>query len=232
MKIIVRIFVWRGSVRNQHSFLVSNDQWGLTSGVGALAVNENKITLDDLRGVLETKIDKGMCRRTTIFEEVLFTLSEAPNPHGYPQDVCATSYQFGIVRRPPVPEDGKEAEEELAWVPDIVPVAAERGTKLGDILPPLGAQDLPSIVIVPGETKRTRERDRECGTRRWQEGGTGKRGAGKRGKGGMGDQRGRLDGRSVERAGRGACVARVWCVCGACSMGGLPHRGARTVERT
>ena len=115
MKIIVRIFVWRGSVRNQHSFLVSNDQWGLTSGVGALAVNENKITLDDLRGVLETKIDKGMCRRTTIFEEVLFTLSEAPNPHGYPQDVCATSYQFGIVRRPPVPEDGKEAEEELSF---------------------------------------------------------------------------------------------------------------------
>ena len=138
-------------------------------------MNENKITLDDLRGVLETKIDKGMCRRTTIFEEVLFTLSEAPNPHGYPQDVCATSYQFGIVRRPPVPEDGKEAEEELAWVPDIVPVAAERGTKLGDILPPLGAQDLPSIVIVPGEEKRTRETG-ECALVDGRRGGKGRDG--------------------------------------------------------
>ena len=215
MKIIVRIFVWRGSVRNQHSFLVSNDQWGLTSGVGALAVNENKITLDDLRGVLETKIDKGMCRRTTIFEEVLFTLSEAPNPHGYPQDVCATSYQFGIVRRPPVPEDGKEAEEELAWVPDIVPVAAERGTKLGDILPPLGAQDLPSIVIVPGETKRTRERDRECGTRRWRRGGQGRGGQGRGGKGAWGTGEGGWMGGASNVQGVvvcDACVGRVWCV--------------------
>lgn len=153
MKIILKIFVWRASSRVQHSFLVNNDQGGLTSGVGSVAVNEISTTLEELRSLIEVKKDRGMCRRTLLFEEVLYVLSSAPNPHDYPLDVFSTSYQFGVVNMAPKSaadsEKAQEHGEDLLWVPEVIPVDRERELKVGEILPPAGAGELPTVVIIP-----------------------------------------------------------------------------------
>lgn len=160
MKLILRIFVFRGTVRTQHSFLVANDQGGLTSGVGAVAVNSGVDTLTELRSIIEVQKDKAMCRRSVLFEEVLYVLSTAPNPHAYPANIYATSYQFGILRkRPDRADDGKhtkdgevsiKAQEEILMVPEVIPLERESELTVGEVIPPLGPGELPTLILIPG----------------------------------------------------------------------------------
>mmetsp|Transcript_10319 Transcript_10319/g.12946 ORF Transcript_10319/g.12946 Transcript_10319/m.12946 type:complete len:332 (-) Transcript_10319:239-1234(-) len=97
-RVNLRIFTHSKSCDKGHSLLVCNDQGGLTDKVGGIRIQDNKTTFQDLRLLIEEVEIGGMRRRTAFYPEILFTMMNAPNPHGYSSSELR-HYQFGLVEK-------------------------------------------------------------------------------------------------------------------------------------
>lgn len=111
-RVILRIYTHRQSVFRAHSFLVGNEQGGISEKLGGIAIIRNKTTLDDLRQLIETVVDNNMIRRNPLYQEFLATVFSLPNPYGYP-DKELRLYRFAYYRSP---------EDKL---PTMIPIEAE-----------------------------------------------------------------------------------------------------------
>ena len=114
-RVTIRIFTHPRSVFEQHSFLVGNEQGGLTEQIGVVPIDMNHTTLLMLRQLIEATNDRGMLRRTVLYQELLSVSNSLPNPYGY-SGVEKAHYRFGIMASPDesvptlIPQD---LEEEL-----------------------------------------------------------------------------------------------------------------------
>mmetsp|Transcript_1468 Transcript_1468/g.2007 ORF Transcript_1468/g.2007 Transcript_1468/m.2007 type:complete len:161 (+) Transcript_1468:117-599(+) len=132
-RVNLRIFTHSKSCDKGHSLLVCNDQGGLTDKVGGIRIQDNKTTFQDLRLLIEEVEIGGMRRRTAFYPEILFTMMNAPNPHGYSSSELR-HYQFGLVDR-----------EDLSLPPTIIPEEDEV-KRVAEVIPDLLMDDL---IIVP-----------------------------------------------------------------------------------
>lgn len=111
-RITVRIFTHEREVFEQHSFLVGNDQGGLTKRLATIPVEAEITTLREFRQLVEVQNDRGMLRRTALFQELLSLAFSLPNPFNYP-DEDLRKYRFGVFA-----EEGDE-------VPTLIPLEVE-----------------------------------------------------------------------------------------------------------
>lgn len=111
-RVTLRLYTHRQSVFRAHSFLVGNEQGGLSEKLGRIPIQTNKTTLIQLRQLIETTIDNNMVRRNPIYQDFLITVFTLPNPYKY-SDKERRHYRFGFYERPddPYPTLIPEAEE-------------------------------------------------------------------------------------------------------------------------
>ncbi|CAM9375933.1 unnamed protein product [Chrysoparadoxa australica] len=93
-RLYLRLFTHPKSSLDQHSFMINSLQGGCTERLDGFII-EDGTTLTKLRQILEFKIDRGMLRRTPFYQELLFLMQHAPNPHGYGKD-RRYQYRFGV----------------------------------------------------------------------------------------------------------------------------------------
>mmetsp|Transcript_77561 Transcript_77561/g.151826 ORF Transcript_77561/g.151826 Transcript_77561/m.151826 type:complete len:167 (-) Transcript_77561:82-582(-) len=86
-RVTLRLFTHRQSVFRAHSFLVGNEQGGLSERLGNVAIQANRTTLEELRQLIECIVDNNMIRRNPLYQDFLITVSMLPNPYGYSDKV-------------------------------------------------------------------------------------------------------------------------------------------------
>lgn len=92
-----RVFSFRHRATDRHSFLVGNDQGGVTDVLGHLPVDRDHTTIADLRIPLETVEERGMLKRSPLFAEVLYVMNATQNLHGRPESE-RRQYRFARIR--------------------------------------------------------------------------------------------------------------------------------------
>ena len=100
-KLRVRVFTFDSTV---HSFMVAGHRGGLTDSLGYVEVHPEvplkskfilpphiqlpaQWSLYKVRSYIETTRDKGMLRRSVLFEEILEIIRSSQNQHKYPKEV-------------------------------------------------------------------------------------------------------------------------------------------------
>ena len=81
-RLSLRVYTSRTGASSNHSFCVAADGGGLTATIDTV-VFADTTTFTQLRRDIECVSDRGMFRRTPMFQEVLDVMQRAPNPHGY-----------------------------------------------------------------------------------------------------------------------------------------------------
>jgi len=132
-RVTIRIFTHPRSVFEQHSFLVGNEQGGLTEQIGVVPIDLNHTTLTMLRQLIEATNDRGMLRRTVLYQELLSVSNSLPNPYGY-SGVEKAHYRFGIMANP----------DEM--VPTLIPQDLEDELLVSKAYPSLVDFD---VIIIP-----------------------------------------------------------------------------------
>jgi hypothetical protein len=66
--------------------MVAGHRGGLTDPLGFVLVNP-EWPLVRVRSLIETTRDRGMLRRSALFEEVMEIMHSSQNNHGYPKEV-------------------------------------------------------------------------------------------------------------------------------------------------
>jgi hypothetical protein len=94
-RIGVRTYVQRPDITKHHSFIVGCDTFGLSARLSEVVVSET-MTLRELRGEMEIMKIDGMCRRPTLFCEILHLMQIAPNPFMYPEKRKFTEFRFAV----------------------------------------------------------------------------------------------------------------------------------------
>jgi hypothetical protein len=98
-RVSLRVYTHKQSVFRAHSFLVGNEQGGLSEKLGAIPIVRNKTTLEELRQLIETTVDNNMIRRNPLYQEFLATVFTLPNPYRY-KDKELRLYRFAYYRSP------------------------------------------------------------------------------------------------------------------------------------
>ena len=62
--------------RQSHSFIIGNDAGGMTDPIATLKVDDT-LTLAQLRVKIEVMEDRGMLRRTPLYQEILYTFGDS-----------------------------------------------------------------------------------------------------------------------------------------------------------
>ena len=96
--VVVDVHECRKSSKDSHSFLIGSDQGGLSERLDSLVVEEDTLTLKQLRPRIQETQQGGMIKRTLMCEEILYVLKTCPNPHGWPEDQ-REQYRFGIIKQ-------------------------------------------------------------------------------------------------------------------------------------
>eukprot|EP00614_Pseudopedinella_elastica_P006985 CAMPEP_0172603498 /NCGR_PEP_ID=MMETSP1068-20121228/23749_1 /TAXON_ID=35684 /ORGANISM="Pseudopedinella elastica, Strain CCMP716" /LENGTH=225 /DNA_ID=CAMNT_0013405259 /DNA_START=235 /DNA_END=913 /DNA_ORIENTATION=+ len=121
-RVSLRMYSHPQSVFRAHSFLVGNEQGGLSEQLGRVLIEADKTTLDALRQLIETVNDNNMIRRSPLYQEFLITVSNIPNPYKY-GDKDLRHYRFAAFAQPGdlFPTLIPKEEEETMLVVDSVP---------------------------------------------------------------------------------------------------------------
>ena len=83
MRITFRIYTHRGNTQDSHSYIMGTDSGGLTERMPELIEFDPEITtFEDLRVKIEVCFDRGMNRRTSLYQEILQAVQNSHNPHG------------------------------------------------------------------------------------------------------------------------------------------------------
>ncbi|CAM9849960.1 unnamed protein product [Pylaiella littoralis] len=112
----VRIFTHRKGVEEDHAFLINSMPGGASERLEQLKVDE-ETTFRRVRRLIELKEDRGMMRRTPLFQELLFTMVNSSNPHNYGKNV-GYKYRFAVFNE-------EHAQRDEYIVPTLVPVEDE-----------------------------------------------------------------------------------------------------------
>ena len=130
---VLRIYTHHQSVLRQHSFLVGNEQGGLSEKIGRIPINANITTLRQLRPMIETVVDDNMIRRNPIYQEFMALVFSLANPYKYP-DMQLRRYRFAFFASP---QDK---------IPTLIPEEAEEGLLVRDSVVNMLTDDL---ILVP-----------------------------------------------------------------------------------
>jgi len=93
--VTLKVYTHPQSVFKQHSFLVGNEQGGLSEQIGVLPIEKELTTVKDMRQMIEEQVDRNMVRRTAMFIEFLTIATNLPNPYKY-SDRKRKRYRFGV----------------------------------------------------------------------------------------------------------------------------------------
>lgn len=93
-KLRIRVFTFEADPKEQHSYIVGTNPGGLTCSIGTLNIDIETCTFQQIRPMFELHEDRGMTRRSIIFQEFLQIASTTPNPHDWPVESLQT-YWFG-----------------------------------------------------------------------------------------------------------------------------------------
>lgn len=110
-------------VSTRHSYMAGSRNFGGLSDrfETVIPFDPDRTTLKQLRPAIEVKNDRGMNRRTPLFQHFLATMQDLAtnhNPHNYPR--CeATTYRFGLFREGELTIIPQENEGDLVskWIP-------------------------------------------------------------------------------------------------------------------
>ena len=130
---VLRIYTHSQSVFRQHSFLVGNEQGGLSNKLGRIPIQANLTTLEQLRPMIETVVDNNMIRRNPIYQEFLALTFSLANPYKY-SDKELRQYRFGFFREP----------QDL--LPTLIPLDAEESLLVSESIVNTLTDDL---ILVP-----------------------------------------------------------------------------------
>ncbi|KAG7386217.1 hypothetical protein PHYPSEUDO_000538 [Phytophthora pseudosyringae] len=93
VRVKVRVFTFPSDPRTQNSYVVGTIEGGLLPVVGTLNLDDKDVatvTFAQLRPRIELLQDKGVIRRSVMFQEVLALIAASPNPHGWPPNAMQT----------------------------------------------------------------------------------------------------------------------------------------------
>ena len=186
--VAIKAFTFKDESSTQHSFYMGVDTGGLTHTIEVVHVPPTS-TLRDLRPLIESSMDRQMCRRSPLFEEVLDIMRGAKNPYNLDAMERFNRYNWGLLMPPRPMEDLIEEARETARLAgasaieasDLEWKARHKGKYTTDALPnievipfadegsmlvkelPRGEDRLPIAIVVPLsqiEPARRRERYR------------------------------------------------------------------------
>ena len=81
-RVWLRFFTHPSSTTETHTFILGSNPNGLSERV-ATHLLPPSCTFSDLRMLVECVNDRGMNRRTTVYQDLLHLMASSPNPHGY-----------------------------------------------------------------------------------------------------------------------------------------------------
>ncbi|CAM9438741.1 unnamed protein product [Ectocarpus fasciculatus] len=129
-----RIFTHRKGVEQDHAFLINSMPGGVTERLEQLKIDETT-TFRRVRRLIELTEDRGMMRRTPLFQELLFTMINSSNPHNYGKDL-RYKYRFAVLKEHPAPG--------INELPTLIPVEHEQSD-----MPVLDYYRSQDLIIVP-----------------------------------------------------------------------------------
>ena len=121
LKFVVKLVVYGRSfdASNSHSFLVDDVPAGTSTPIGELALDIRKMTLKQLRPIIEYDRSGHMDKRSMMFQEANFLMSRLPNHYNRPkQDLH--KYLFGLFERKTFELILIEKENEETPIADLV----------------------------------------------------------------------------------------------------------------
>ena len=130
---VLRIYTHCQSVLRQHSFLVGNEQGGLSEKIGRIPIKAGLTTLEQLRPMIETVVDANMIRRNPIYQEFLAATFSLANPYRY-SDKELRHYRFAFFATP------------RDVLPSLIPEEAEEGLLVAESVVNMLTDDL---ILVP-----------------------------------------------------------------------------------
>lgn len=134
-KLRIRVFTFQSNINEQHSYIVGTTQGGLTSSIGTLTIDLDTCTFEQIRPRFELYDDRGMTRRSIVFQEFLQIASTTLNPHEWPIESLQT-YWFAYFSS----EDQK--------IPHLIPVQ-EESQLLCDFIDMKTTKKSGDLIIVP-----------------------------------------------------------------------------------
>ncbi|ETV96012.1 hypothetical protein, variant [Aphanomyces invadans] len=98
VRIKVRVFTFSIDPTVEHSYLVGSAAGGLSSAIGMIVLDDDDdLTFASVRPRIELKEENGLIRRNLMFQEALFQMTEARNPHQWPTHTLQT-YWLGYYK--------------------------------------------------------------------------------------------------------------------------------------
>ena len=146
-RVFLRVFTHPTSVVKTHAFLVGSESGGLSERIGSFLIHDDTTTFHDLRQLIEVFNDRGMNRRTALFQDVLHTLVNSANPHGYSKAELA-DYRFAVmsgVGGREVGETNVARDFDRSAVPTLILSQREEETVVA-VVGNLNDQD---VIIIP-----------------------------------------------------------------------------------
>mmetsp|Transcript_7944 Transcript_7944/g.16591 ORF Transcript_7944/g.16591 Transcript_7944/m.16591 type:complete len:215 (-) Transcript_7944:34-678(-) len=163
-RVWLRFFTHPSSTTETHTFILGSTPNGLSERV-ATHLLPPSCTFTDLRMLVECVNDRGMNRRTTVYQDLLHLMTSSPNPHGYGARELR-GYRFGYIEG----VGGQETAEvsvardyDKSLVPSLIPLDAE-GERVRDVIPNLLEVD---VILVP--VSQIRQKDGACTAIAWRE---------------------------------------------------------------
>ena len=172
--VAVKAFTFKNETASEHSFYMGVDTGGLTHTIEVVHVPPTT-TLHELRPLIESKMDRHMCRRSPLYEELLDIFRGATNPYNLVAMERFNRYTFGLLQPQRAVEDlieearatakaenlSKIEASDLEWkarhkgkyttasTPDIlmIPYAEERTFCCKEL--PLNSDRILTVIVVP-----------------------------------------------------------------------------------
>ena len=94
----VRVYGFKHDSTCSHSYLMADMPLGISPGVGDFIIDVRAVTLMQLRMMIQYDQRTQMKKRSMMFQEVLFIMSQLPNLYNRPK-LELNKYQFGFVRK-------------------------------------------------------------------------------------------------------------------------------------
>ena len=94
----IRVYSKSVGLSKSHSYCVDDFQTGTSPLVGSIYVDPTSVTFSDLRNMLEYSRERGMNKRSVIFQEVLFIMNRLPNVFEKSADV-KFKYALGFIEK-------------------------------------------------------------------------------------------------------------------------------------
>lgn len=104
-----------------HSYLIDDCYTGISAPIGELNIDIRKMTLKELRPILQYDRSGHMDRRSMLFQEAMFIMSRLPNYYNRPK-VELNKYLFGFLHKETSELTLVNAEKEVVPIIDLLGV--------------------------------------------------------------------------------------------------------------